>query len=137
MTQVSASGATLSGGERQRLALARAIIRDPAILILDEATSELDSESERLIQEALSRFIRGRTTIIIAHRLSTVTSADTILVLEEGCIQAKGTHKDLLATSPLYRRLYEAQFSLVLEGQRGPIPDADCTTHDLRNERSR
>ncbi len=115
-TGLGEQGATLSGGERQRLALARAIIKDPAILILDEATSELDSESERLIQEALRRFVRGRTTIIIAHRLSTVTTADTILVLEGGCIQAKGTHKKLLNTSPLYRRLYEAQFSLALEG---------------------
>ncbi len=114
-TVIGEQGATLSGGERQRLALARAIIKDPAILILDEATSELDSESERLIQEALRRFVRGRTTIIIAHRLSTVTTADTILVLEGGCIQAKGTHKELLNTSPLYRRLYEAQFSLALD----------------------
>ena len=114
-TAIGEQGAILSGGERQRLALARAIIRDPAILILDEATSELDSESERLIQEALSRFVRGRTTIIIAHRLSTVTRADRILVLEGGRIQAIGTHKELLATSPLYRRLYEAQFSLALD----------------------
>jgi subfamily B ATP-binding cassette protein MsbA len=115
-TAVGEQGATLSGGQRQRLALARAIIKDPAILILDEATSELDSESERLIQEALSRFVRGRTTIIIAHRLSTVTRADRIFVLEGGRIQAVGTHKELLLTSPLYRRLYETQFSLALEG---------------------
>ncbi|KPJ62791.1 MAG: hypothetical protein AMS15_02815 [Planctomycetes bacterium DG_23] len=114
-TVIGERGATLSGGERQRLALARAIVKDPAILILDEATSELDSESEHLIQEALSRFVRGRTTIIIAHRLSTVTRADRILVLDEGRIQATGTHKELLNTSPLYRRLYETQFSLALE----------------------
>jgi len=109
-TVLSERGLSLSGGQRQRLAIARAIAKDPAILILDEATSSLDSESERAIQHALDEFVKGRTTLVIAHRLSTVLRADKIVVLDDGRIVDSGTHRELLAKSDTYRRLYEAQF---------------------------
>lgn len=108
-TVIGESGATLSGGQRQRLAIARAIIKDPAILILDEATSHLDSESEQAIQKALAAFIEGRTTIVIAHRLATVQRADRIVVLDQGMIAEQGTHQELLANGGIYQRLYEQQ----------------------------
>ena len=103
-------GYRLSGGEKQRLALARVILKDPRILVLDEATSSLDSESESLIQEALKRVMKGRTSIVIAHRLSTIQAADLILVMDRGRIVERGTHLELLGQNGLYARLYETQF---------------------------
>lgn len=103
-------GYRLSGGERQRLAIARLLLKAPAIVILDEATAHLDSESEHYIQEALKTALAGRTSLVIAHRLSTVREADQILVLEKGRILQTGTHEKLIQESGLYRELYHLQF---------------------------
>lgn len=108
---VGERGLTLSGGQRQRIAIARAVLRDPRILILDEATSALDSESEALVQAALDRLMKGRTTFVIAHRLSTVHNADRIVVLDQGRIVQQGTHDELISSAGLYSDLYERQFS--------------------------
>jgi ATP-binding cassette subfamily B protein len=110
-TIVGERGYRLSGGEKQRIALARVILKNPRILVLDEATSHLDSESEALIQEALKRVMAGRTSIVIAHRLSTILAADLILVMDRGQIVERGTHAELLAQAGLYSHLYETQFS--------------------------
>jgi ATP-binding cassette subfamily B protein len=115
-TVVGERGYRLSGGERQRVALARVILKDPRVLMLDEATSHLDSESEALIQEALKRVMAGRTSLVIAHRLSTILAADLILVLDRGRIVERGTHAKLLTQAGLYVRLYETQFRREAEG---------------------
>ena len=118
-TVIGEMGVMLSGGERQRLSIARALLKDPPILILDEATSSLDSESEKLVQDALERLMVGRTTLVIAHRLSTVRKADRIIVLIDGSIAEEGTHEELLIKKAEYNKFYNLQFS---NGDR-PKPD--------------
>ena len=105
----------MSGCEKQRVALARVILKDPRILVLDESTSHLDSESEALIQEALKRVMVKRTSIVIAHRLSTILAADLILVLDRGKVIERGTHSELLEMDGLYAHLYQTQFNKQLE----------------------
>ncbi|MFL5128034.1 MAG: ATP-binding cassette domain-containing protein, partial [Microvirga sp.] len=110
-TTIGERGVTLSGGQRQRIAIARAILKDAPILLLDEATSALDAESERAVQEALDRLMRGRTTLVIAHRLATIRAADRILVLDQGRLVEEGTHESLLTRGGLYARLAALQFA--------------------------
>jgi ATP-binding cassette subfamily B protein len=108
-TDVGERGVTLSGGQKQRIAIARALLRDPRILILDDATSSVDTETEQAIQQALRTLMGGRTSFVIAQRLSTVQAADQILVLERGCIVARGRHEDLLRRDGFYREMFELQ----------------------------
>jgi ABC-type multidrug transport system fused ATPase/permease subunit len=120
-------GIRLSAGQRQRVAIARAIVRRPAILVLDEATSALDSESERLVQQAIDRVIRDATSVVIAHRLSTVLHADQIVVLNDKRIEAIGRHAELLERSETYARLYRLQFTEVATSAR-PVAGATRMT---------
>jgi subfamily B ATP-binding cassette protein MsbA len=110
-TVLGERGTRLSGGQRQRIAIARALLRDAPILILDEATSSLDTESESLVQDAIERLMQHRTVLVIAHRLSTVRKADRIVVMQDGRIVDQGTHRELLDREGLYHRLYQLQFS--------------------------
>jgi ABC-type multidrug transport system fused ATPase/permease subunit len=119
-TRLGEQGVKLSGGEKQRIAIARAILSDPRILILDEATSSLDSETESLIQEALDRLMTGRTSFVVAHRLSTIVKADKIVVMSKGVIQEMGSHEELLALDGIYAGLYNQQFKVALEGHAAP-----------------
>ena len=124
-TIVGERGVKLSGGQRQRVAIARAILADPRILILDEATSSLDSESEALIRDGLQSLRHGRTTFVIAHRLSTIESSDQILVVEGGEIVERGTHRQLIALNGRYRQLYDKQYGM--ERDRFINPGEDFT----------
>ncbi|MBA2364324.1 MAG: ABC transporter ATP-binding protein, partial [Chloroflexia bacterium] len=119
-TSVGERGVTLSGGQRQRLAIARALVKDAPIVLLDEPTTGLDAESESLVMEALDRLLEGRTALVIAHRLATVRRADLILVLDEGRVVESGTHEDLLAAGGRYRALYDRQFDTRLVGRGDP-----------------
>ena len=118
-TELGERGVTLSGGQRQRIAIARAILRDAPILLLDEATSALDAESETLVQTALERLMKGRTTIVVAHRLATVLKADRIIVMDKGRIVEQGTHKSLVAKGGIYARLAKLQFETGAGAFRG------------------
>src|SRR5690606_29843558 len=129
-TVVGERGVKLSGGQRQRVAIARAILADPSILILDEATSSLDSESEAMIQDGLRRLRQGRTTFVIAHRLSTIRNADQILVLEDGEIVEAGTHDELIALDGRYKELHDRQHRI--ETDRFINPGEDFTPEPER-----
>ncbi|MGH9370673.1 MAG: ABC transporter ATP-binding protein, partial [Vicinamibacterales bacterium] len=129
-TIIGERGVKLSGGQRQRVAIARAILANPRILVLDEATSSLDSESESKIQDGLRSLRQGRTTFVIAHRLSTIRSADQILVLEHGEIVERGTHEELLALGGRYRTLYDRQYNF--ESDRFINPGEDFTPEPVQ-----
>jgi ABC-type multidrug transport system fused ATPase/permease subunit len=123
-TEIGERGVRLSGGQKQRLALARAILTDPRILILDEATSSVDAEAEYLIQQALESVLKGRTALVIAHRLSTIRSADKIIVLEAGRIVEVGGHDDLMAADGLYSQLYRRQLALATSEEDAVLPQS-------------
>ena len=120
-TVIGERGVRLSGGQRQRLAIARAILADPKVLVLDEATSNLDTDSERLIQQSLSHLMRGRTSFVIAHRLSTISRADLIVVIEHGRISQIGTHTELMSKSGKYRSMVEQQIHMTLGNFTTPM----------------
>jgi ATP-binding cassette subfamily B protein len=122
-TVVGERGYRLSGGEKQRLSIARALLKNPSILILDEATSSLDATSEYLIHEALEKLLKNRTSLIIAHRLSTILSSDRIVVVENGRMKEIGTHQELLRNGGLYASLFNKQFSKALESRLEPAPE--------------
>lgn len=122
-TNVGENGSNLSGGQRQRLAIARAVLRDSPILLMDEATSALDSEAEHLVKEALTQLTKGRTTIVIAHRLSTVLNADRIVVIKDGQVAEQGTLTELLAQNGVFRSLYDRQYGDEAKGAKGTAPD--------------
>ena len=125
-TVIGERGVRLSGGQRQRLAIARAILADPKLLILDEATSNLDTDSEQLIQQSLANLMRGRTSFVIAHRLSTIARADLIVVIENGRISQRGTHSELMSKGGKYRAMVEQQIHMTLGNiQPAPANDAD------------
>ena len=123
-TVIGERGVKLSGGQRQRLAIARAILADPRLLILDEATSNLDTESEQLIQQSLGALMRGRTSFVIAHRLSTISSADLIVVVENGQISQTGSHAELMLQGGKYRAMVEQQIRMTLGGIQSEPPVA-------------
>ncbi|MEL6712533.1 MAG: ATP-binding cassette domain-containing protein [Planctomycetota bacterium] len=125
-TEIGERGLRLSGGQRQRLAIARAFVEDPALLLLDEATSALDPDSEAVVQGALGRLFRGRTTFVIAHRLATARRADVIYVLEGGRVQDRGTHDELIESNELYRRYWTLQSLETRGGDAGTAETADA-----------
>ena len=136
-SEVGERGARLSGGQRQRITIARALIRDPRLLVLDEATASLDAESERAVQEALDRLRQGRTTLVVAHRLATVKAADRIVVLDEGRVLDQGTHEELLRRGGLYARLCAMQnlgagpsTAAAVEAVDADEPDGDAELAD-------
>ena len=120
-TKVGDSGGHLSGGERQRISIARAMLKDAPIIILDEATAYTDPENEALIQRSLARIIQGKTILIIAHRLSTIVDADQIFVIENGMVSDHGTHEELIARGGLYRNMWEAHISAKDSGEMGGV----------------
>jgi ABC-type multidrug transport system fused ATPase/permease subunit len=122
-TIVGERGIKLSGGQRQRIAITRAILKDPAILILDEATSSLDSESEQLVQEALDNLMKNRTSFVIAHRLSTIRNANQIILIDKGTVHESGTHEQLMAGNGLYRKLNEMQFEFASPGEVSEVKE--------------
>jgi ATP-binding cassette subfamily B protein len=132
-TPVGERGVTVSGGQRQRIAIARALLMDPRILILDDSTSSVDTQTERLIQEALDRLMQGRTTFVIAHRLATVRRADLILVMDQGRIVERGRHEELLERGGLYRQIHDLQ--LIQQGDRIPDVDLDRELYLPEHER--